>query len=417
MNSSKNIYEVSASSKTIFAEIDLPASKSISNRALIINALSCSPHSVRNLSESDDTQILDKILNSNDSIFDVGHAGTAMRFLTAYLAGIEGKWEITGSARMQQRPIGILAEALRKLGARIEYAANTGFPPLRIRGSKLKGAVIELDGSISSQYISALLLIAPNVQHGITLRIKNKLTSRPYVDMTLKLMKLFGIQYAWDENRIVVPEQDYAPAPFSVEADWSSASYWYQILALCEQGEIFLKGLQFSGVQGDQAIAVWFSELGIESKAETGGIRIGKKKSKIPIAMNIDFSETPDMAQTMAALCTALKIPFSFSGLETLKIKETDRIKALQAELLKFGAKLAEPNAGELRWDGAIHRELTHEKPVIETYNDHRMALAFAPLALTGRTIAIENPNVVSKSYPGFWRDLVKAGFGVKEKF
>lgn len=414
MNKHKNIFEVSASTKTIFTEVELPASKSISNRALIINALSCSPYPVKNLSESDDTQILDKILNSNDSVFDVGHAGTAMRFLTAYLSGIEGKWEITGSERMQQRPIGILVEALRKLGANIEYTAKTGFPPLRICGTKLKGAVIELDGSVSSQYISALLLIAPCVRNGVTLLIRNRLTSRPYVEMTLKLMKSFGIQYMWNENRIVVPEQDYAPAPFSVEADWSSASYWYEILTLCERGEVFLKGLQFSGVQGDEAIAAWFSQLGIESKAETGGVRISKKESGIPTCMNIDFSETPDMTQTMAALCVALKIPFSFSGLETLKIKETDRIKALQTELLKFGAKLTEPNAGELHWDGIVHSQFVQQNPIIETYNDHRMALAFAPLALAGKTIAIENPAVISKSYPGFWRDLVKAGVVIK---
>ncbi|MCL1822184.1 MAG: 3-phosphoshikimate 1-carboxyvinyltransferase, partial [Prolixibacteraceae bacterium] len=237
MESAKNICEVAVSSNILNAQVGLPASKSISNRALIIKALSHSPYPIENLSESDDTQTLAKILTSTGSSFDVGHAGTTMRFLTAYLSGMAGEWNLNGSARMQQRPIGILVDALRNLGATIEYTRNEGFPPLRISGSKLKNATIELDGSVSSQYISALLMIAPHVKNGVTLLIKNKLTSRPYVEMTLKLMHTFGIFYLWEKNKITVPEQNYLPAPFSVEADWSSASYWYEILALCEQGE------------------------------------------------------------------------------------------------------------------------------------------------------------------------------------
>jgi 3-phosphoshikimate 1-carboxyvinyltransferase len=290
------------------------------------------------------------------------------------------------------------------------------FPPLKILGSHLTGKTIELDGSVSSQYISALLLIAPTIENGLTLKLKGEITSRSYIELTLKLMAKFGIQYRWDGNEITVPEQNYFPRDFTVEADWSGASYWYEILSLCDSGEIFLKNLQLESLQGDANIAGWFTQFGVISKQRTEGVFLEKKKDSAPKKLIHDFIENPDVAQTMACLCVAKNIPFHFSGLKTLKIKETDRISALQNELAKFGAELTEPALGELAWNGKINSNAIIENPVIETYHDHRMALAFAPMALAGFQIRINNPLVVTKSYPGFWDDLKNAGFTVSEK-
>jgi 3-phosphoshikimate 1-carboxyvinyltransferase len=412
MSVNENIkYAITAGMKTLNARINLPSSKSISNRVLIINALSYSPWEVKNLSDSDDTRVLEAALNSNNTVFDIGHAGTAMRFLTAFLAKIAGEWVITGSERMKQRPIKILVEALRKMGASIEYLENEGFPPLRILGSHLKGGIVELDGSVSSQYISALLMIAPTLEGGLTLRLKNRVTSRSYIEMTLNLMKQFGVSSVFRNNEIRVEEQAYCPMEYSVEADWSGASYWYEALALCESGEIEFEGLKLSGLQGDEAIENWFRAFGIESVATQSGMKISKTAQIKPGRLFLKFHETPDMAQTMAALCVAKRVPFHFTGLETLKIKETNRVVALQNELAKFGAVLTEPKEGELKWDGMINPQLVQQHPVIETYNDHRMALAFAPLALTGMEVIINNPKVVAKSYPDFWETLQAMGF------
>lgn len=408
-------YQISTKNKNIKAIINLPSSKSISNRALIINALCYNPYPLKNLSDSDDTVVLSSALNSNNNKFDIGHAGTAMRFLTAFLAKIVGEWEVTGSERMQERPISILVDALNSLGAQIQYKKNEGFPPLKILGSNLTGKTIELDGSISSQYISALLLIAPTITNGLTLKLKGEITSRSYINLTLKLMAQFGIQYRWEGNKITVAEQNYFPREFTVEADWSGASYWYQILSLCDSGEILLKNLKLKSLQGDANIADWFKQFGVNSIQESEGVLLTKSKDIAPQKLNLDFIENPDVAQTMACLCVAKKISFHFSGLKTLKIKETDRISALQTELGNFGVKLTEPAPGELAWDGTFNSNLVIENPLIETYHDHRMALAFAPMVLADYQIQIENPLVVTKSYPGFWDDLKVAGFDVTE--
>lgn len=408
-------YLIRNHNKKIYANINLPASKSISNRVLIINALSFNPYTVNNLSLSDDTRILKDALFSNRNKFDVGHAGTAMRFLTAFLAKIAGEWEITGSQRMKERPIKILVGALNQLGAKIEYLEKEGFPPLRILGSHLKGKIIELDGSVSSQYISALLMIAPTIENGLILRLRGTITSRSYIELTLKLMKEFGIRHEWKGNVISVPEQNYLPKDFSVESDWSAASYWYQILALAEKGEAFLENLNLKSYQGDSVIAGWFKTFGIHSVQKEKGLLLSKFSAQKPERLKLDFMENPDVAQTMACLCIALNIPFHFTGLHTLKIKETDRITALKNELSKLGAILVEPSAGELEWDGKVDDNLKESFPCIKTYNDHRMAMAFAPLALAGYPLNIENPEVVTKSYPGFWEDLKKAGFEISK--
>ncbi|MCG6187948.1 3-phosphoshikimate 1-carboxyvinyltransferase [Maribellus maritimus] len=409
-------YQVSANTKNISGSINLPASKSISNRVLIISSLCFNPYPIKNLSDSDDTKVLFSALLSNKSTFDIGHAGTAMRFLTAFLAKIVGVWEVTGSERMKQRPIKILVDALNQLGAKIEYLENEDCPPLRIYGSHLKGQTLVLDGSISSQYITALLMIAPTVENGLTLKLTGDITSGSYIELTLRLMQKFGIQYQWEENEISVPEQNYFPMEFTVEADWSGASYWYQILALAEKGEVFLENLQLESLQGDANIAVWFEQFGVFSTQKENGVLLSKTKNIQPAKLELDFIENPDIAQTMACLCVAKQIPFHFTGLKTLKIKETDRIFALQNELAKFGATLTEPEHGELAWNGAIDSSIAEEIPEIKTYHDHRMALAFAPMAIAGFTLRIEDPMVVTKSYPIFWNDLKTIGFEIATK-
>ena len=408
-------YLISKPNKTLVGSIVLPSSKSIANRALIIHALSFSPYPIENLSDSDDTRVMQQVFNSNTNQFDIGHAGTAMRFLTAFLSQIVGEWTITGSDRMKQRPIGILVDALNKLGAKIEYLENDGFPPLKIYGSHLKGCVLELDGSVSSQYISALLMIAPTIEEGLTLRLKNKITSRSYIEMTLKLMEQFGVQHVWKGNEIRISEQKYMARPFSVEADWSAASYWYQMAVLAEDVDVELIGLRTESLQGDAEIAKWFEQLGIQTSATEKGSRLTKNRQPLPKFLQLNFIENPDVAQTFAVLCVMKNIPFHFSGLETLKIKETNRIAALQDELAKFGASIAEPAHGELKWDGTFTLE-KQVVPEIETYHDHRMAMAFAPACQSFEPVTILDPMVVTKSYPGYWEDLKKVGFEVKNE-
>ncbi len=408
-------YVITNKDKQIKGEISLSSSKSISNRVLIINALGYSPYDIQNLSDSDDTRVLNSVLNSNTSHFDIGHAGTAMRFLTAYLSKIVGEWTLTGSDRMKQRPIAVLVDALRKLGAQIEYTENEGFPPLRITGTALRGGTIELDGNISSQYISALLMIAPTVQGGLTLRLVNKITSRPYIDLTLNLMKKFGIRHSWKGNEIRIEEQSYNPVPFTIEADWSGASYWYAMAALSDNCDLYLKELRLKSLQGDCVQAEWFEKyFGVRSRQEGNCVRLTKLPKQTADRLNIDFIENPDIAQTFAVLAVCKGIPFRFTGLQTLKIKETDRIAALQNELAKFGAILTEPAPGELAWNGNLE-PAPMVNPVVETYHDHRMALSFAPAALVFPEIRLADPMVVTKSYPTFYSDLKSIGFEITE--
>ncbi|MCX6220047.1 MAG: 3-phosphoshikimate 1-carboxyvinyltransferase [Bacteroidia bacterium] len=400
---------------SIFGEITLPASKSISNRVLIINALSYSSFPVKNLSDCDDSLVMNQVLESNSNSFDIHHAGTAMRFLTAYLSKIVGEWHLTGSERMQQRPISILVDALRKLGAQIEYTGQEGFPPLKITGTALKGGILELDGSISSQYISALLMIAPTVQGGLTLRLTNRITSRSYIEMTLGIMKKFGIKHRWNGNEIRIEAQTYKPISYSVEADWSGASYWYAMAALSKGCDLHLKGLRLNSLQGDSVQAEWFEKyFGLISRQEGDAVRVTKSKEITAKKLNLNFIEYPDIAQTFVVLAIGKRLPFHFTGLKTLKIKETDRIAALTIECAKLGVVLTEPAEGELAWNGEINQSLMQSKPVIATYHDHRMAMAFAPVAMFNGCIRIEDAMVVTKSYPSFYEDLRKVGFNAE---
>ena len=405
------IHAPAASWKT---SIQLPASKSICNRALILNALSYSPYEIQNLSDCDDTDVMVKALNSNDSHFDVKAAGTAMRFLTAFLSKVVGEWTITGTERMKNRPIRILVDALNAVGAKIEYLEKEGFPPLRIMGSALQGGEISLDGGVSSQYISALLMIAPLMEKGLTLHLQGKVISKPYIHLTLQLMKQYGVESEWVGSTIKVAPQSYRPLPYTVESDWSAASYWYEMMALSQQAEIELKGLFKESLQGDAAGAKLFAQLGVATDYKAGGVVL-RKNGNVCQKLIYDFVNEPDLAQTFVTTCAFMDIPFRFTGLQSLKIKETDRIEALKCELRKLGYVLTDTNGSILEWNGERCEPEAH--PVITTYEDHRMAMAFAPASLVLKEgIEIAHPEVVSKSYPHFWENLESAGFVVESR-
>ena len=397
----------------IHTTIQLPSSKSISNRALIINALGNGTHHPENLSDCDDTRVMIRALNDDKETIDIMAAGTAMRFLTAYLSVTPGTRIITGTERMQQRPIQVLVNALRELGADIEYVANDGFPPLRITGRELRKDTISLPGNVSSQYISALLMIAPVLTNGLTIRLTGDIISRPYINLTLQLMNDFGVRAEWtDDHRLKVEPQAYHSTPFYVESDWSAASYWYQIVALSKEAEVTLPGLFKDSYQGDSQVAGIFRSLGVETIYKDKTV-ILKKNGKSVERLDYDFINQPDLAQTFVVTCALLNIPFRFSGLQSLKIKETDRMAALITEMRKLGYVLYETDGSVLSWEG--ERCTTEERPAIDTYEDHRMAMAFAPTCLTLPEILINNPQVVSKSYPRYWEDLRQAGFIIKE--
>lgn len=397
----------------IHATVQLPASKSMSNRALILNALSLSPYHIRNLSDCEDTQVIIDAFNSDSNEFDVKGAGTAMRFLTAFLAGMQGEWIIKGSRRMHERPIHPLVETLTALGAKIDYLEKEGFPPLRINGRKLKGGEVYLSGNISSQFISALLMVAPLMEKGLIMHIEKKIVSKPYIDLTMAMMAQCGVIVKWAGNDILVKPQEYQAIELTVETDWSAASYWYEMVALMPGAEVMLLGLQKKSLQGDANVANLFSDLGVTTEfVEEGAIiRHTKRKAK---KFFHDFVNEPDLAQTFAATCCFKGIPFLFSGIQSLKIKETDRVQALINELKKLGFVLKETEIGMLEWEG--DRCTPEKKPAIDTYDDHRMAMSFAPGAMVFHTLNINNPEVVTKSYPNFWDDLKRAGFHIEER-
>ena len=409
---------------SIHTKIQLPASKSISNRILILNALSKSKYPIENLSDSDDTQVLKNSLDSlqtGNTVFDVGAAGTSMRFLTAYLAQNEGVWTITGTERMKNRPIRILVDSLREIGGKIEFMEKEGFPPLKIYGGKLMGGEIRLDGSVSSQYLSALMMIAPLTQLGMDIRLEGDIISRPYIEMTAQLMQSFGVDIFNDEQHIKIKPQKYQPIPFTVENDWSAASYWYEIIALTgNSANVELSGLEQNSIQGDAVVAELFGEIASVSlrakrsedpQSPEKGLQIIRGLRVRPaMTFSYNFTNQPDLAQTLTVTCCLLNIPFCFTGLQSLRIKETDRISALQTELKKLGYVLKTSEA-EIEWTG--ERCEAEKNPVISTYEDHRMAMAFAPACLKTGIIRIKDPEVVSKSYPRFWEDLRMAGFDI----
>jgi len=403
------IIRVTAPEGRIEADINLPSSKSISNRLLIMNALSGNKIRIRNLSSSADTMVLRDALQPGKREINIGNAGTAMRFLTAYLAVTEGEYVLTGSERMCQRPIGKLVQALRQLGADIGYLENEGFPPLTIRGKRLQKQEVEIDGSTSSQFISALLMIAPVLPHGLTLKLTGKIISQPYIQLTLRLMKMAGIESTYSGNLIRIDPQPYRETEITAEPDWSSASYWYSIAALSRECRITIHDLPEESLQGDSVIARYFTALGVKTDFRPQGAVL----SRIPASCSWfveNFEDTPDMVQTFVVCLGLLGIPFRISGAQSLRIKETDRIAALMNEMKKLGIVLSEPENGVLEWSGRTEKPLPGPYR-FSTYDDHRMAMSLAPVCLSGQSVYIEDPGVVKKSYPGFWDDLEKAGF------
>lgn len=401
--------------RRIEGEIDLPASKSISNRVLLLNALCATPGRLSNLAQCDDTDaVLLALAQPDASEVNIGAAGTAMRFLTAYFATREGREVvIDGTERMRQRPIGVLVDALRQLGADIEYVEAEGYPPLKITGTRLHGGALTVSGSVSSQYITAILLIAP-VIGGITLTIEGEIMSRPYIDMTLALMDRYGVKAEWRENVIHVPAGEYTALDFTVEADWSAASYWWSMQAIVPQSRITLKGLEPQSLQGDSRIAELMSQMGVMGNwcgryldlRSNGGVGCC-------CSTFADLSGTPDIAQTLVVMLCLMGRPFRITGLRTLRIKETDRLEALRTELRKLGYVVKVEGDDAISW----HFETTAAEaaPHISTYHDHRMAMAFAPAAIRFPGLIIDDAQVVSKSYPLFWEHLRQAGFKIEE--
>ena len=420
--------------QVIKGEIYLTASKSESNRALIIQALCDDKFDIENLSISDDTKILvqllseigqkengradneeakvsDEAADNNQRTLSVGLAGTAMRFLTAYLAIQNKEVVLTGAQRMKERPIKILVDALKQLGAEISYIENEGYPPLKISGRKLSGEKVIIDGGISSQYISALLMIAPKLENGLIIEFEGELISKPYINMTIEMMRYFGATVHWEGNSIIVKPGNYKANNFKIEADWSAASYWYSMVALAKEADITLYGLKQESLQGDSIVQEIYKSFGVKTNFIENGIQL-TKSNRVATSFEYDFSDCPDIAQTVAITSAVLNVKAKLSGLKTLRIKETDRITALQTELTKLGFSV------DVDGDDILINRLSRlggnlmnkaPKPV-KTYNDHRMAMSFAPLALLNE-ITIEEEDVVGKSYPNFWKDIGKVGF------
>ena len=390
-------YRLSAPQR-LDATVELPASKSISNRALIIYALSGGSHLPENLSDCDDTNVIIKALNEMPEEIDIKAAGTAMRFMTAYLSVTGGTHVLTGTERMKHRPIGILVDALRLLGADIQYVGEEGFPPLRINGKQLEGGLLEIPGNVSSQYISALLMIGPTLKKGLTLRLQGSIFSRPYIDLTLWTMREFGAEADWSAaDTITVNPKPYQDRPYYIENDWSGASYWYEIMSLTQdqEAEIRLSGLMDGSKQGDSVTRYIFSLLGVKNKFETKKVGIPQtvtvaKNGRCVPKLEYDFINSPDLAQTFVVTCAA------------------------KGMMRKLGFVLKDANDSELIWDG--ERCEPDFEQGIDTYEDHRMALSMAPFACIHPGLIINNPQVVTKSYPRFWDDLKQAGFTIEVK-
>jgi len=394
-------------------QISITGSKSETNRLLLLQAL-YSNITLKNTSNSDDSEVMQKALKGNDEIVDIHHAGTAMRFLTAYFAINEGREVVlTGSERMQERPIKVLVDALQQLGAQITYEKEEGYPPIRIKGQKITANKVNIPANVSSQYISALLLIAPKLENGIELTLVGEITSVPYIKMTLALLNELGIETRLDQNVITVfPKKELESKEMTVESDWSSASYYFSLVALSNSASVSLTSYKENSLQGDAALVEIYRLLGVDSKFEGEKLILTKQQDFKYKDITLELNNTPDIAQTIVVTCLGLGIGCHLTGLHTLKIKETDRLEALQVELSKLGANISVTNDSlTLKPTNYIKQEIR-----IDTYNDHRMAMAFSPLALKV-PIIINNADVVSKSYPDFWDDMKKMGLVMFQKW
>ncbi|AER40455.1 MAG: 3-phosphoshikimate 1-carboxyvinyltransferase [Flavobacteriales bacterium] len=399
--------------KTLYGSISITGSKSISNRLLILKAIYTEDiHIDNNISNCEDTKVLKKSLNSSSNLLDIHHAGTAMRFLTSYFSIQEGKEVVlTGSNRMKERPIYVLVEALKKLGAEITYLEKVGYPPIKIIGKKILGGKIDVNAKISSQYISSLMLIASKFKMGLKIFLKENITSIPYIKMTFNLLTLAGITATWKEKVIHIhPGKEKGKKYFSIESDWSSASYYYSMATISKKSHIILKSYNNESLQGDKEVtSIYEKYFGISTIFDRRKIILNKKFHFIPPKfVSLDLNKTPDLAQTIVVTCAVLGIKCCLKGLETLKIKETDRLQALRNELFKFGIKI-KITSSCLEIIDFIPKKIDSSIR-IKTYQDHRMAMAFSPFGLY-YSLQIENPKVVEKSYPNFWIDLQYLGF------
>lgn len=399
------ILSVPSPADPLAACLPMVASKSESNRALILQALAGPGIELENLSAARDTRLLAALLESDEEELNPQDAGTTTRFLTAWCVAANRPALITGSPRMQERPIGILVEALKHLGAEIDYVKDEGFCPLRIKGFRQRTREVRMRGDVSSQYVSALLLIAPFLEQGLVLTLTGTVASRPYIDMTVEWMARFGLKVEEEDQTFRVAPQTPVPGRYAVESDWSAAGYWYSLMALRGAGELKLMHLRDQSLQGDRQLADLFVDLGVVSEFEADGVRLrpGPRKA----TFEADFLHISDQAQTFAVCCAGLGMPARLSGLPSLRIKETDRIAALQTELAKFGCEVEVIGDEEIRLGGG---RLQVSGQMVKTYDDHRMAMAFAPLAALGG-VRIEHPEVVAKSYPGFWDDWQRVCF------
>jgi len=414
---------ISNPDRNISGRIALPYSKSISNRALIIHAIAEFDFSMKGLSTAGDTALLRQLLVKIKSarhgktpvVVDCKDAGTAFRFLTAFLAGTAGQWFLTGTSRMKERPVGPLVDALRKLGAQISYSGKEGFPPLIIEGKPLTGRPVEIEADISSQFISALLMIAPVLPGGLEIVLNKPKRSLPYIMMTLRIMDFYGVNTIFHGNRIIVPGQLYKYKKISIESDWSSAAFWYEMAAFSVNADIFLEGLKKDSLQGDALLCEIYNSFGVKTRFTGVGAHLTKHQKRVSY-FSFDFSNHPDLALPVIVTCIGLNIPFRIKGLENLRFKESDRINALRTELRKIGFETCLTDDFTLSYAGCenfgkILQGCTNEVKQVNTYNDHRIAMAFAPLSMILDVIGIDNPDVVSKSYPEYWNELKKAGF------
>ena len=416
------MHRIKALHSSVNCQVTLPLSKSIINRLLVINQLSDGVDFDGLSAEANDIVVLQNLLKKINSEkgntgstceINVGNAGTVMRFLTALLSITPGKWLLTGSGRMQQRPLKPLTDALQQIGAELSFADKTGFPPVCITGNpNLKGGSVKVDAGISSQYVSALMMIAPALKGGLNIELQGTITSGAYIRMTQALMQKASVKVDFSENIIRIPEGKYQKFDFDAltEPDWSAAAFWFEIVALSQKAEIFLKGLKVDSVQGDRVLTEIYENLGVTSKFTDEGLLLTKSEKTVTSEFNYDFTECPDLAQAVIVTCAALGIKGRFAGLKTLRLKETDRIVALQHELSKLGY-CVEVDGNDILLHGSdplFHSET--DPVIIKCYDDHRMAMSFAPLALFRSDISIDDPLVVKKSYPGFWRDMESAG-------
>ena len=403
-------YRIFPPEEMIETSVSLPLSKSISARALIMAALGASAPA--ETADCADTLALTTALASDAGTVDIGHAGTAMRFLTAYYAAVPGKTiTIDGSERMRHRPIGVLVDTLRRLGAHIEYLAEEGYPPLKITGSRLSGGEIEIDSSVSSQFISAVLMVAPTMSDSLTLKLSGDTVSAPYIKMTAAMMRDRGIDVEIERDTITVKPGSYSPCDTPVEHDWSAAAFWYEIAAI-SAGWVTLTDMHSGSIQGDSALADIYPRMGVLTDWTKDGAELSATPD-LYSRVDLDMSDTPDLVQAIAVTCCAIGLPFRLTGVSTLRHKETDRLEALRRELLKVGCVVDIESDSVISWEG--RRMPMNEMPEIDTYEDHRMAMAFAPLAMFIPGIVIRNTEVVGKSYPGFWDNLREAGFTVTD--